>query len=316
MFQFFGLKNQTYNRNQKKSLKVIKKLRKLVDQYEDRMLVGEVFTLPPGNSRNAARFLGNGNNLLHMTFDFSLIFQKWGAKSYYKTISEWYTQIPKNGWPSNVLSNHDLFRSINRIGMRSNNEQKAKVMATLLLTLKGTPFVYYGEEIGMENLKIKRNQIKDHLGKKYWPIFSGRDRARTPMQWTEEKNAGFTTSEPWLPINDNYDHKNVANLSASPNSIFNLYRELIKLRKKNPAFQKGVWSVLSKGENGVLSYYRAHKKDKFLVLLNFTNHRRSVEDKHNVLLKIVVSTHKKVKEVLKPHRMMLEPYEATVVRIL
>lgn len=175
-----------FNLNRGKSYKIVRSLRKLVDSYDKRVLIGEIFIQPPGDSRAAASYLGNGRDGLHMAFDFSLIFKRWNVQTYFETINSWYDYLPDKGWPCHVLSNHDLRRSIGRLGVGNRKYSKAKILAVLLLTLKGAPVVYYGEEIGMKNARIRPKDHADAVSKRYWPIY-GRDQARTPMQCRRKK---------------------------------------------------------------------------------------------------------------------------------
>ena len=312
-FSFPFFQEHLFNRNRPKSFKIVKSLRKVVDDYDDRMLVGEVYTLPPGDAEVVSNYLGKGDDGLHIAFDFSLIFSKWNARKYYKAIKQWYKHIPHNGWPCHVLSNHDLHRSFNRYGILRDKADKAKLAAVLLLTLKGTPFLYYGEEIGMENIKLKRRDINDPVGKKYWPIYSGRDQARTPMQWNEEENAGFTSGLPWLKVNPGYKDKNVALQSKDPDSIFNTYKNLIHLRQKFPALQSGKWKPVNKGYSGILSYYRTYGDQMVFVVLNFTSSTKKIDLPHGRTWKNLYSTKSLKKEKLLIGRYKLEPYEAMVL---
>jgi len=209
---FLGIhafQKHVYTRNRKRSITLVTRIRQLLDRYDSRVSIGEIYAPPPGDPRNAARYQAKGHNGLHLTFDFSLIFTRWNAHAYFRCIRNWYECIPAGGWPCHVQSNHDLLRNIDRLPWRTYREQKAKVAATLLLTLKGTPFIYYGEEIGMHNARIPRSRIQDPLGKRYWPLFAGRDQARTPMQWTGDPGGGFTEGEPWLPLSKDTASRNV-----------------------------------------------------------------------------------------------------------
>ena len=273
------LKNEKhFSRNRKRSLKITKQLRMLLDSYpEEKVVIGEIFAPPPGDSKLAASYIGKQDDNLNLTFDFSLIFSRWSARGYYLSIRKWYKTLPKEGWPCNVLSNHDLLRSYNRFKFRRNKLAKAKIEALLLLTLKGTPFVYYGEEIGQANHQLKRKELQDPLGKKYWPFFSGRDPARTPMQWGTGPHAGFSSVAPWLPANlsnAKKDGANVAEQTQAQYSLLNLYRRLIQLRKKHKALSAGTWTAIQKGGNGIIAYWRVTEEESFLVVLNF---RRSVK---------------------------------------
>jgi alpha-glucosidase len=312
VFRFINRQVQLYTRNRPASYKIVRKFRKLLDSYNDKMSVGEIYSTPPGNPAIAASYLGKGEDALHLTFDFSLIFRRWSARSYYLAIRRWMNFIPKKGWPCFVLSNHDLHRSINRIGIGGNKNEKAKIAATLLLTMKGTPFIYYGEEIGIPNVKIDRKDIKDPLGKRYWPIYSGRDSARTPMRWTDGENAGFSTANPWLPVGDDFPENNVQVLEKDPESIFNVYKRLITLRNENEILQKGNWLPFLKGQKGVLAYYRDFKKERILVALNFTAKSKWIYANNGSIWKVLFSTHRDENDFL-CRKTELEPYEALVL---
>jgi len=149
-------------------------------------------------------------------------------------------------------------------------------MAALLLTLRGTPFLYYGEEIGMRDIKVRRGDILDPIGKRYWPIYPGRDGCRAPMQWDDSPQAGFTTGRPWLPLNPDYPTRNVAAQSAHDASLLAFYRHLISLRRAQPALIHGDFAPLEIGNRSVMAYRRAHDASAFLILLNFSSASTSV----------------------------------------
>lgn len=267
----FFFSKKVFTRNRNKSVKIIKELRSLLDEYPDRMSVGEIFTLPPGNPALVAKYIANGKNGLHLAFDFSLIFCKWNARSVAKSIQKSYNELPPKGWPTIVLSNHDLNRSYSRPLLKKSRLRKARLKALLVLTLKGTPFIYYGEEIGMEDCRIPYERLADPLGKQYWPFYSGRDKSRTPMQWDKAAYSGFSVNEPWLPVNRNYANTNAEEQSNNPESMLNLFRTLIKLRQNSPALMKGKWALYDTGNAKVLGYIRNWKGDMLLILLNFSN---------------------------------------------
>jgi len=309
------LQKHVYNRNRPKSLKIVKKVRELLNQYDERAAIGEVYTMPPGNPKAAARYLGKSDNGIHLAFDFSLIFSKWDARHYYSHIANWYSGIPDPGWPCNVLSNHDLFRSINRRPLRKDKEEKAKISAFLLLTLKGTPFIYYGEEIGMKNGNLTKKEIKDPLGKKYWPFFKGRDKARTPMQWTAGRNGGFTEGNPWLPLNTDFHLSNVNSQWYNPNSILWIYRSLIRLRKEHPALQDGLWIPVQDGRKGLLAYLRKQPQETLLVVLNFKRTSRAIKLKEFEEAQVLLSTCRREGDVVSLMKLKLFPFEATICKI-
>jgi alpha-glucosidase len=296
-------------------VKVVKYLREIIDQYPERMLVGEIYTLPPGNTKTVSNYLGNGSNGLHMAFDFSLIFSRWDARRYYKIIIKMYKNIPSGSWPCHVLSNHDLYRSINRFRNTKDKEKKARILAVLLLTLKGTPFIYYGEEIGMENSKIGRNEIKDPLGKKFWPLFSGRDKARLPMQWNDQLNGGFSIGNPWLSPSKTYKTKNIDLQKNDPDSILSFHRKLISLRKQYVSLSKGEWAPLINGKKGILSYSRFNLDEKLIIIINFMANYQSIElPFKNASLTILFSSDKTIGGTSN-EQILVEPYETTILKL-
>lgn len=312
----FGIpffQKHVFTRNRRKSLKIVMEFRKQVDQYKDRVLVGEIYTMPPGNSEIAASYLADGKGI-HMAFDFSLIFRSWSARNYFKCIRDWYTNIPEQGWPCNVLSNHDLFRSIDRFPWRRHKEEKARIAAALLLTIKGTPFIYYGEEIGMRNGKIKNRDIKDPLGIRFRPFFSGRDKARTPMQWNSGIQGGFSSGKPWLPVNDDYNFRNVEDHRQDPGSLLNFYKALISIRRTQPALQQGRWVPLITGRNGILAYARILYPDRIVVILNFTSRKKKIDLPEHSFGNVLFSTHRNDGEIYYFQDHQIHPFEASIYK--
>jgi alpha-glucosidase len=176
------------------------------------------------------------------------------------------------GWPVYVLSNHDIRRVYDRYGDGKHNDQIAKMMASLYLTLRGTAIMYYGEEIGMENNDPKRPEdVKDSMGRLGWPKEKGRDGERTPMQWNAEANAGFSKTKPWLPVDDRYKTYNAESERKDPNSILNYYQRLLALRHSNKALLDGKYVALNEDDPHVLSYIRSYKSQNVLVVLNMSN---------------------------------------------
>lgn len=314
-FYWMSSSRKIRTRNHPKSYKIIRNLRSLLDDYPEKMSVGEIYTLPPGDPKLSASYLAKGNNSLHLTFDFSIFFVYWSARRYFKTIEKWQNSIPANGWPTNVFSNHDLFRIFNRRLTGRNQEKKARLLALLLLTLRGTPFIYYGEEIGMKNGAIPRKMIKDPLGKKFWPFFKGRDRARTPMQWDNSVNAGFTAAEPWLPVNNDYLRKNIENQKTNPDSLLNLYHKLIALRLAYPALNRGSWIPDCPGKNGIISFYRTVEQEKMLVILNFTSSKKTVLRKSDHNETVIFSSTPERGASINSGFYRLQPYEGIILKL-
>ncbi|MBN1698021.1 MAG: alpha-glucosidase [Spirochaetales bacterium] len=265
----YDLQEHIFDRNQEENHLITRAMRKVTDAYKDRMLVGEVYA-PTPDPELSASYLGDGTDELHLAFNFSFMYtEKWHAETFYRVIRQWYDSIPEKGWPCNVLSNHDKPRSRTRFGGGKDSDARARVAAAFLLTVKGTPFIYYGEEIGMEDGKIKKKEIHDPIGKRYWPINKGRDPARTPMLWSAASNAGFSGASPWLPLNNGWERQNVDAQEKDGTSILQFYKKLLRVRKEKKPLMFGEWVELNHGKENFLSYERRWSGERVLVLLNF-----------------------------------------------
>jgi len=181
---------------------------------------------------------------------------------------------------------------------------------TLLLTLRGTPFLYYGEEIGMRDGPVKKGEIVDPVGKKYWPFNKGRDPERTPMQWSDAQNGGFSSAAPWLPVNPDYRRINVRAQECDPESLLSWVKNLIRLRKDHPALSRGSWEPVMRGENDLISYTRSSDSERIFVLLNFSDRKRVHPPIGN--LEALVSTRRETGAGLPAGEIEVFPNEATV----
>lgn len=310
---FFANRNVP-NRNQPEVYKELKEIRSLLNTYQKKVCIGEIYTPPPGDSELVSSFLGNKDDMLHLAFDFSLIYTRFNARRVYKTLCHYYQALPASAWPSLVLSNHDLGRNTKPYHLSSRlRQEKAKVLATLLLTLRGTPFIYYGDEIGMENASIPRKELKDRYGKLFYPFYKGRDKARTPMQWNNTEYAGFSNVKPWLPVHKSYKRTNVAQEEKNKNSLLNLYRTLIRIRKQNIAFQLGSIHFLNKGESGLLVYQRVYKKEAFTIILNFSNFSKRVPIPFKVNKSNLLFSTFKIKEI-NENEIKIKPFGVLIFR--
>lgn len=255
-------------------------LREVMDEYEpERFLVGEV----SGSIEEIKKYYGPNNNGLHMCFLFEFTSTPFDPKKYVSLISRIEKALPFPFTPTFVYGNHDIDRYISLL---KNNFHKAKILATMQLTLRGVPFIYYGEEIGMPNVRFKLKTSEDPIGRKFsWfpmPQLSRligfsltRDRCRTPMQWNNEKNAGFSSNieiEPWLKVSDTFEKINVEKEQKNPASLLNSYKRLLRVRKENIALQEGELHLIEheKLEKNCISYTRNHKAQKIFIYLNFT----------------------------------------------
>ena len=250
---------------------VLRDLRKVADE-NNAVLIGETWTKDVSELK---QYYGDHSNELQMPMDF--MFTKVDRLS----PAEFRRQIAAvdsaGGWPVFVLSNHDIVRSYVRYGDGQNNQAIAKLMASLYLTLRGTPIMYYGEEIGMQNTDpVRKEDVKDPIGRVGWPQEKGRDGERTPMQWDDSPNAGFTRGTPWLPVPLIYKTVNVASELKDPASILNVYRSLLTLRHQNRALLDGDYVALNENDPNVLSYLRRYKNEAVLVVLNMSSKPQEV----------------------------------------
>ena len=182
--------------------------------------------------------------------------------------------MPAGGWPCWALNNHDMPRSIDRLARPFEpvevRRARARASAMILLTLRGTPFLYYGEELGMRNGRIPRDRIRDPLADLYWPLYKGRDMCRTPMQWDRGPNAGFSTAEPWLPVNPDPGDENVASQLAQPDSLLRYHQGLLKTRRAERALQYGSFQWIDGLPGSCLGYRRELDNECLQVLVNFS----------------------------------------------
>lgn len=265
----YDRQRRLYNIHQPETHQALKALRRLLDEYPERMAVGEV------EAERAASYYGNGSDELHLAFNFALLRCPWHARCFHRAVADWERAQPPGVWPCWTLSNHDVTRHYSRYAAGPQTEARARVAAALLLTLRGAPFLYYGEEIGMRQGRIPRRQILDPPGRRYWPFYKGRDGARTPMQWDASPNSGFSggqTAKSWLPVNPDHAKINVAAQHTDPGSLLNFYRRLIWLRKHTPALRHGDYQPLLSHPTDALAFLRQAEAQMVLVLLNFSRH--------------------------------------------
>ncbi|MGP6146412.1 glycoside hydrolase family 13 protein [Jeotgalibaca sp. A122] len=306
----------------------------------DVMTVGETWSATPAD---APLYSDPQRKELSMVFQFEHIGldeqpgkSKWDLKplniiDLKKTLTKWQTEIGENSWNSLFWNNHDTPRIVSRWG--NDNEyrvESAKLFAILLHLMKGTPYIYQGEEIGMTNRELSDisqardietiNMYHDRLGSGYdeAAIFESlnaksRDNARTPMQWKDTKNAGFTTNEPWIPANPNHETVNVANALEDPNSVFFTYQKLIQLRKQNPLIVHGNYTLLLPDHETIFAYEREYEGEKWVVVANLSDFEARLDLK-TTPTETIISNYNKTYDHLAGIK--LEPYEAFAVKVL
>jgi len=256
-----------YNADQPEIHDLVAEMRAVLDSYSDRVLIGEIYL--PFN--RLALYYGKNLEGAQLPFNFALIQAAWNAKEIARLIADYEAALPPDGWPNWVLGNHDQPRIAARVG-----GHRARTAAMLLLTLRGTPTMYYGDEIGLARVPIAQNLVQDPWEKNEPGLSLGRDPWRTPLQWDESEGAGFTTGTPWLPFSPDYRRNNIAALKGDPHSLLCLYRGLIALRRRHRALSVGAIHVLGV-DNDVLCYERSCDGERLVVALNFSDADAAVE---------------------------------------
>jgi alpha-glucosidase len=270
--------------DQPEMIPLLQEIRALLDKYPERYMVGETFLATP---RKAIFY--TGRDKAHAAFNFSFTGQPWNAEKMRRAIQEWEELNGPDGWPNYVLNNHDTRRSASRYHF-ADDDVRAKAAAMLLLTLRGTPFLYYGEEIGMRDVSMKYSEIMDPPGKLYWPIFPGRDGCRSPMQWDASVQAGFSPARPWLKVHPAFRERNAAEQQADPDSLLNFYQTMVKLRREHASLHRGSYTLISDTPRGVLAYLRQAGNERMLVAINFTRGKKILRIPEGYRLSILLDT--------------------------
>lgn len=266
-----------YDRDQPQAHEALRALRAAIKDRPETLLVGEASSDTPGGP---AAFYGTGLDELHKVFDFRLLRSPWQLEVFRRLILESDRAVPRGGWPPIVFSNHDQSRHIDRYGKGGDPERRARAAALLLFTLRGTPFLYYGEELGLRDGTLRRSDLRDPYTIRYWPWKKGRDPARTPMPWDDSPQAGFTTGRPWLPLSLEWRRTNVACELRDAGSMLSLYRRLIRLKKSSQALTAGTYEPVDAGPNECLLYQRVFQTEDhaevMLIAVNFSAHPQTV----------------------------------------
>ncbi|BBI31161.1 glycoside hydrolase family 13 protein [Cohnella abietis] len=309
----------------------------------DIMTVGET---PGVSPEEAALYVGEDRKELNMVFQFELMdidagpggkwnVTPWTLKEFKRIMSKWQTELYGKGWNSLYLNNHDQPRMVSRFGNdKKYRKESAKMLATLLHTLQGTPYIYQGEELGMTNVKFDSiddyqdietlNMFKEYreMGFSEADIMKsihskGRDNARTPMQWDATTHGGFTTGTPWLTVNPNYSDINAEEAVNDSESIYHYYRSLIALRKQYDVIVYGEYKLLLQENERIYSYTRTLGDERLLVVLNFFEEPVQFELPETVMygsFERLIGNYD-APEAVEPHSLQLRPYEAIVYKL-
>jgi alpha-glucosidase len=251
-----------YTQDQPGMHEIVREMRAILDQYDERVLIGELYL----SIAQLMPYYGEQLDEAHLPFNFQFVtLPNWEAKTIRRVVNDYEAALPQGAWPNWVLGNHDQPRIATRVG-----REQARIAQMLLLTLRGTPTYYYGDELGMQDVAIPLELIHDPKGKTH-PEFS-RDPQRTPMQWDSSPNAGFCPPEvkPWLPVAEDYQTYNVAVEQHDPRSFLTLVHTLLTLRRSLPALAMGMQQFIDQTNPVCIVYQRQHSDQRYLVALNFS----------------------------------------------
>jgi alpha-glucosidase len=254
----------------------MRQFRRILDDYSTpespRIAIGEIHLFDPVA---LARYYGDALDELHLPFHFGLLGAAWTAHEVRRVVNRYEAALPRGAWPNYVLGNHDEQRIATRVGVPA-----ARLAMLLLLSLRGTPTMYYADELGLADVPIPPEREQDPWNKRVPGLGLGRDPARTPMPWDATPNAGFCAPdvEPWLPINTDYRETNVATQLAEPTSMLNLTRRALELRHASPALEAGAYRAVD--AEGVPKdcyvFLREARGEQVLVALNFADDERVI----------------------------------------
>jgi glycosidase len=270
----YDTQNHIYDKGHPDSHRIYKELRKLLDEYSTerpRVSIGEIHIF---DWKKWAAFYGQNLDEIHLPFNFQLLNVPWKAEAVRSIVDELEKILPPGAWPNYVLGNHDEPRLASRL-----DPQAARVAAMLLLTLRGTPTLYYGDEIGLTDGYVPNEQRQDPFG--FRVAGMGRDPCRTPMQWNSVIHAGFsppTTPRLWLPVGENYRQVNVQSQKKEPHSMLSLYRQLIAYRKGSKPLRWGKYVPVDNVPSDCFAYIRKTIDDELvLMILNFSVENKAIK---------------------------------------
>lgn len=283
---------------------ILREFRQLLDAHGDHVAIGELW----GPLDRWVRYYGEHGEGLHLPFNFRLMDEgEWKAQKMRALVDAMEEALPDFAWPNYVLGNHDRIRLASRFG----GQAQARVAAMMLLTLRGTPTLYYGDELGMENGIIPPEKIQDPQGINLGPART-RDVARTPMQWDSSPFAGFSNVEPWLPVSADFADRNVAAQTAVSHSILNLYRKLIWLRRSSAALSMGRYQPVD-GHPDCFIFWRTAEDERQLVALNFSVQEQEISVPGLETGQVLLSTHLDRSGKI-ANRFRLRPYEGLIIQ--
>jgi|SRR5579884_3499946 len=303
-----------YDKNQPVLHEWLADLREAADrQRPSILLISEIYGLDAGM---ISRLHGGGARpQVDVSFNFDLLEADWSAHSFRNAIENFLSSLPPAAVPNAVLNNHDNSRLVSRYDESGLGGERARVAAVLIATLPGIAFLYYGEEIGMRDGTLSREQLLDPVGIRFWPENQGRDPARTPMQWDRGQNAGFTTGAPWLPVNSDAGAVNVVAEATEPGSMLSLYRRILRLRRKSEALRHGDYRGIDGVPESIYAYQRQSGRERILVVLNFSDRTEEVSIPGTGNGAVLVGTHAGRERQIDARHLTVRPNEGFVVAL-
>lgn len=281
----------------------LEEMRMVLDEFPHRVIAGEV----QGKIGRIGHFYGNDRPRFHLPLNFALLDTDWSALAIQATVDSYLNAIPDKAWPDWVIGGHDKRRVAARIG-----QAQARLLAMLLFTLKGTPFFFAGDEIGMADVPIPPEAVQDVFERLVPGYGLNRDPERSPMRWDDSRNGGFTSGRPWLPMGHDVGDRNVLRLQRDRRSLLRLYRSLIELRKREPALIEGSYQPL-RCHDDVLMFKRRCADTDLLVALNFSADPRKLPA--NVSATLLMSSYLDRNSAPLASDLMLRAAEGVIVKL-
>ncbi len=303
----FAKHHHIYTQDQPDVQQIVREMRSVSDEYQDRVIIGEIYLPNDRLMRYYGEFPDKALDGAHLPFNFCLITNNFDAETVAMLVNQYEQDLPSGAWPNWVLGNHDRPRIASKAG-----PERAALAMMLLLTLRGTPTIYYGEEIGLENVELPDEFVNDPAATDGNLRNPGRDPERTPMQWDDSDHAGFTMGSPWLPVGPDYDVRNVKVQAADPVSQLSLTKALLALRRAEPALHVGDYQYVS-SDKQCFVYERQDGAARFVIALNFDG--EAAEVRLPGAGDIVMSTLDPQKRASTGDMLALAPYEGMIVRL-
>ena len=278
----FARNRMVNSANRPEVMEFVAGMRRVVDaEPGSRVMIGEVYLKPA----EIGAYYGTGSDGFQLPTNFNLLWAPWKRAAVFEAVESYEAALPKGSWPDWVLGNHDQSRIATRIG-----KAQARVAMLLLLTLRGTPIVYFGDELALEDIVIPLDKQRDPFGINMPGKGQGRDPERCPMPWDETPKGGFTSGEPWLPIAASGPGSSVEAQRDDEASMLSLTRRILALRRSEPALSRGAWTPMTV-EGEVVAYLRSDGGKRFAVVLNLEGKRKTVRFAEANSGRIVLSTH-------------------------